>query len=286
MAAESIEAPTTATPFTGAVDTTVFPWTIDPADTDTAPQASLVTAGSVVFEEDEPVSSDPPSRGALPVTDGNDLVIGQPIRLVDGATYTLPATPLTANDDGSDLLIEAVLPPGTTVTLPAVLSATDITNTTAKDMWHAWRSSDLGVNWIGGELAGLTTFNTVADLSASNELNGTVAKTRGYTTANDGGGAEYRLDTGSAATVDGGFVLTATTGRWIATDQTKINLLKWGCVKGTTDNAARLNAVFAAATMGNGAKYTEIFEANKPMLTHPDKIYPGQVLRIPQVAKA
>lgn len=25
-----------------------------------------------------------------------------------------------------------------------------------------------------------------------------------------------------------------------------------------------------------------IFEANKPMLTHPDKIYPGQVLRIPK----
>ena len=32
---------------------------------------------------------------------------------------------------------------------------------------------------------------------------------------------------------------------------------------------------------GQGAKYTAIFEANKPMLTHPDKIYPGQVLRIP-----
>jgi nucleoid-associated protein YgaU len=27
-----------------------------------------------------------------------------------------------------------------------------------------------------------------------------------------------------------------------------------------------------------------IFEANKPMLTHPDKIYPGQVLRIPPKA--
>ncbi len=38
----------------------------------------------------------------------------------------------------------------------------------------------------------------------------------------------------------------------------------------------------AEATMGNGSKYQEIFEANKPMLTHPDKIYPGQVLRIPQ----
>jgi nucleoid-associated protein YgaU len=35
---------------------------------------------------------------------------------------------------------------------------------------------------------------------------------------------------------------------------------------------------------GNGAKYNGIFEANKPMLTHPDKIYPGQVLRIPPLS--
>lgn len=32
---------------------------------------------------------------------------------------------------------------------------------------------------------------------------------------------------------------------------------------------------------GDANKYNAIFEANKPMLTHPDKIYPGQVLRIP-----
>jgi len=32
---------------------------------------------------------------------------------------------------------------------------------------------------------------------------------------------------------------------------------------------------------GNANKYTVIFEANQPMLTHPDKIYPGQTLRIP-----
>ncbi|MBI1622168.1 peptidoglycan-binding protein LysM [Aquamicrobium zhengzhouense] len=32
---------------------------------------------------------------------------------------------------------------------------------------------------------------------------------------------------------------------------------------------------------GKGAKHDVIFEANKPMLSHPDKIYPGQVLRIP-----
>jgi len=32
---------------------------------------------------------------------------------------------------------------------------------------------------------------------------------------------------------------------------------------------------------GNASKYTAIFEANKPMLKDPDKIYVGQVLRIP-----
>ena len=37
---------------------------------------------------------------------------------------------------------------------------------------------------------------------------------------------------------------------------------------------------------GKASKYTVIFEANKPMLKHPDKIYPGQVLRIPDVAQA
>lgn len=32
---------------------------------------------------------------------------------------------------------------------------------------------------------------------------------------------------------------------------------------------------------GKGSRYMEIFEANKPMLSHPDKIYVGQMLRIP-----
>lgn len=47
-------------------------------------------------------------------------------------------------------------------------------------------------------------------------------------------------------------------------------------VKGDT-----LSAI-AKKTLGNANRYPEIFEANKPMLKHPDKIYPGQVLRIPQ----
>ena len=35
---------------------------------------------------------------------------------------------------------------------------------------------------------------------------------------------------------------------------------------------------------GDMMKYPLIFEANKPMLSDPDKIYPGQMLRIPPLA--
>jgi len=38
----------------------------------------------------------------------------------------------------------------------------------------------------------------------------------------------------------------------------------------------------ADKTLGDGNRYPEIFEANKPMLSDPDLIFPGQVLRIPQ----
>lgn len=34
---------------------------------------------------------------------------------------------------------------------------------------------------------------------------------------------------------------------------------------------------------GDASKYPAIFEANRPMLEDPDKIYPGQVLRIPEL---
>lgn len=46
-------------------------------------------------------------------------------------------------------------------------------------------------------------------------------------------------------------------------------------VKGETLSAIALKYY------GNANKYNAIFEANRPMLTHPDKIYPGQKLRIP-----
>ncbi|SEQ74972.1 BON domain-containing protein [Rosenbergiella nectarea] len=37
----------------------------------------------------------------------------------------------------------------------------------------------------------------------------------------------------------------------------------------------------AKQVYGDANQYNKIFEANKPMLSHPDKIYPGQSLRIP-----
>jgi nucleoid-associated protein YgaU len=40
-------------------------------------------------------------------------------------------------------------------------------------------------------------------------------------------------------------------------------------------------SAIAKTYYGNANKYPVIFEANKPMLSHPDKIYPGQALRIP-----
>jgi nucleoid-associated protein YgaU len=40
-------------------------------------------------------------------------------------------------------------------------------------------------------------------------------------------------------------------------------------------------SAIAKTYLGNANEYMKIFEANKPMLSHPDKIYPGQMLRIP-----
>ena len=41
-------------------------------------------------------------------------------------------------------------------------------------------------------------------------------------------------------------------------------------------------SAIAKKTLGDANRYMEIFEANKPMLKDPNKIYPGQSLRIPK----
>ena len=46
------------------------------------------------------------------------------------------------------------------------------------------------------------------------------------------------------------------------------------------DNLSKI----AKEVYGDANKYPQIFAANEPMLTHPDKIYPGQKLVIPALA--
>lgn len=53
----------------------------------------------------------------------------------------------------------------------------------------------------------------------------------------------------------------------------------------TVQSGDTLSAI-AKKQYGDANKYMVIFEANKPMLSDPNKIYPGQVLRIPTVASA
>lgn len=51
----------------------------------------------------------------------------------------------------------------------------------------------------------------------------------------------------------------------------------------TVQKGDTLSAI-AKREYGAASEYPRIFEANRPMLSHPDKIYPGQVLRIPPKA--
>ena len=104
--------------------------------------------------------------------------------------------------------------------------------------------------------------------------------------------ADLGLDTkGAEITVEGDKV-TVSGGDMSAEEREKV-ILAVGNVEGVAAVEADAEDVFhtvekgdtlwaiAEKTLGNGARYEEIFEANKPMLSHPDKIYPGQVLRIP-----
>ena len=48
----------------------------------------------------------------------------------------------------------------------------------------------------------------------------------------------------------------------------------------TVEKGDTLSAI-SKKVYGNANLYNRIFEANRPLLSNPDKIYPGQVLRIP-----
>lgn len=55
----------------------------------------------------------------------------------------------------------------------------------------------------------------------------------------------------------------------------------WSSKTYTVQSGDSLSKI-AKEVYGDASQYQKIFEANQPMLKDPDKIYPGQVLRIPQ----
>lgn len=115
--------------------------------------------------------------------------------------------------------------------------------------------------------------------------------------------AKHQLDAeGIEVQVDGDKVTV--TGPAASTEQAEKIVLALGNTMGVSSVENKLDVVQPAAEArmytvksgdtlwkiaeemygkGNGAKYNVIFEANTPMLSHPDKIYPGQVLRIPEL---
>ena len=97
--------------------------------------------------------------------------------------------------------------------------------------------------------------------------------------------ADLGLDTkGAEITVEGDKVTVS--GGSLSSEEREKVILAVGNVEAddavfhTVEKGDTLSAI-AKKTLGSANRYPEIFEANKPMLTHPDKIYPGQVLLIP-----
>lgn len=75
-------------------------------------------------------------------------------------------------------------------------------------------------------------------------------------------------------------VVGNTKGIALVDDQMEVEITEPEATFHTVESGDSLSKI-AKVVYGDAMKYPVIFEANKPMLSHPDKIYPGQVLRIP-----
>lgn len=107
--------------------------------------------------------------------------------------------------------------------------------------------------------------------------------------------ADLGIDTSGLDIQVEGEKVTVKGGENLSAEEREKVILAVGNVEGVAEVEADLEAeptfhtvekgdtlwAIAEKTLGNGARYKEIFEAKKPMLKDPDLIYPGQNLRIP-----
>jgi len=77
-------------------------------------------------------------------------------------------------------------------------------------------------------------------------------------------------------------VLGNTAGIAVVDDQMSVEHVEQEAQFHTVERGDTLGKI-AKHYYGNAMKYSEIFEANQSMLSHPDKIYPGKVIRIPNL---
>ena len=101
------------------------------------------------------------------------------------------------------------------------------------------------------------------------------------------GRVDDRLRVGSAVASTGGSVPLAGSapagGSQTVAHKSADESTGWTSKTYTVQKGDTLSGI-AKKMYGEANKYPQIFEANKPMLKDPDKIYPGQVLRIPPEA--
>jgi len=116
--------------------------------------------------------------------------------------------------------------------------------------WNSGGSALVNIQALSGTLSNVDyKFSSVSAMSAQTGMtNGALAQTFGYYTANDGGHGQYRYDSTSVATANGGTIITASGGgRWLLLYDGEVHFKQFGATgDGTTDDTSAVAAALSA----------------------------------------